>query len=337
MLFYPASNRLHVLTIDQKSEWRDVINRSFHYDFYHTWYYHSLDKSGEPILLIYENGGDFIAFPFVKRRKGLSDKSLGAAYGYTGPVSSKRFQDWDVKELETFDAGFLTFLRDGEYHSVTTRLHPFIDQTRLLERLGGEFKEGKSVAIDLSISIDEQRKSYRRSLWAGIEKLRRKGCYVKEGGADDIHTFISIYWENMRRIGADDVYLFNEQYFFDFMASEDFDVKLFFVFSGTEPICASMVTFTNGVIQGYLIGTREQYLSESPAKFLIDQVSVFGREHGMRYYNLGGGLNFEQDQLFHWKLGFSRLCLNSNKWTFSPFNGAQTFIGFISNLCLLHW
>lgn len=317
MFFYSGSNRLHVITIDQKREWRDVINRSIHYDFYHTWYYHSLDKGGEPILIVYESEGNFIAFPFVIKQHNSIDRNLASVYGYTGPLSNKSFEDWDINALKDFHTEFLAFFRAGKYGIATTRLHPFMDQVRLLENIGGEFKEGKSVAIDLSTSIDEQRKGYRRNLWRDIEKLRRKGYHLKEGSSNDIHSFISIYWENMKRIAADEVYLFNEQYFFDFIGSEDFDVKLFFVIAGKQPICASIVTLTNGIIQGYLIGTREEYLSESPAKFLVDQVSVIGRKLGMKYYNLGGGLNFEEDKLFKWKSGFSRLYLNSNKWTFS--------------------
>lgn len=322
-MIYSVPNRLHVITIQQQTEWRDVINRSIGYDFYHTWHYHSLNRSGEPILIVYECEGDFIAFPFIRRCRNSSECYLASVYGYTGPVSNKKFRDWNVLLLQDFEREFILFFKNNGYSSVTSRLHPFIDQENLLKRFGGEIKEGKSVAIDLSTTIEGQRKGYRRNLWGYIKKLRRQGYYVKEGSPNDIHSFISIYWENMRRVGADEVYFFDEQYFLDFIASEDFDARLFFVFLGTEAVCASLVTFTNGVIQGYLIGTRGQYLSESPAKLLVDQVSVVGREQGMKYYNLGGGLNFEEDQLFKWKSGFSRSYFNSDKWTFRPFKGAK--------------
>ncbi|PRY48302.1 acetyltransferase (GNAT) family protein [Arcticibacter pallidicorallinus] len=318
MFFYQGPNRLRVITMDQKCEWKDVISRSIQYDFYHTWYYHSLDRSGEPILIIYELEGDFISFPFVIRSKNSSDRYLSSVYGYTGPLSNKNFQDWDIDVLKDFDREFLEFLKAGEFSTVTARLHPFMDQVLLLENLGGEFKEGKSVAIDLSTSIEQQRKGYQEGHRRDIEKLRRKGYYLKEGSPEDIDSFISIYWENMKRIGADEVYLFDTQYFVDFMASDDFDVKLFFVIADGQPVCASLVTLTDGIIQGYLIGTRQEYLAESPAKFLLDQVTVIGRNLGMKYFNLGGGLNFDEDKLFHWKSGFSRLYLSSDKWTFTP-------------------
>lgn len=306
-----------IITIQQKEEWRDIISRSLNYDFYHTWYYHSLDRSGQPLLFIYEKDGDFIAFPFIERGRSMPDPHLASVYGYVGPVSNKKFVDLQSKILNGFKEGFVSFLRSSGIKSASSRLHPFIDQSFLIEKMGGSVTEGKSVVIDLSISIEEQRKNYRRNLWGDIKKMQSKGYRLREFGTDDaIRTFISIYWENMKRIGAKEAYYFNEQYFFDFMKSKDFVTKLVFINSGDIPICASLITLTNGIIQGYLIGTSGKYLPESPAKLLVDQVSVIGRELGMKYYNLGGGLNFEEDSLFKWKSGFSRLSLDCKKWTY---------------------
>lgn len=307
-----------IITIQQKEEWRNIVSRSLNYDFYHTWYYHSLDRSGQPLLFVYEKDDDFIAFPFIERSRSLSDAYLASVYGYVGPVSNKKFADLQLKTLDGFKEGFVSFLRSSGIKSVSSRLHPFIDQSIMIEKLGGTLIDGKSVVIDLSISIEEQRKKYRRNLWGDIKKMQSKGYHLKEFGTDDaIRKFISIYWENMNRIGAKEAYYFNEQYFFDFMKSEDFVTKLVFINSGDIPICASLITLTNGIIQGYLIGTSCKYLSESPAKLLVDQVSVMGRQLGMKYYNLGGGLNFEEDSLFKWKSGFSRLCFDCNKWTYN--------------------
>ena len=329
---------VHVLTIQQKKEWREIISRSLKHDFYHTWYYHYLNRSGVPILFVYEHNSDFVAFPFIQRAGSQNRSDLVSVYGYVGPVSNRNFQDLDIEMLEGFKESLSLFLRQQGISSLSSRLHPFIDQGFLISKLGGDIKEGKSVAIDLSIPIEEQRKNYRRNLWGDIKKMLKKGYYLKENNTDAaVRTFMSIYWENMKRIGAEKVYYFDEQYFFDFIKSDDFDVRLVSVIAGEETICASLITLKNGLIQGYLIGTRGQYLCESPAKLLVDQVSVMGRELGMKYYNLGGGLNFEEDQLFKWKSGFSRLYLNCHKWTCRSFNGAKSLIGFFSNLYFVPW
>ncbi|MGV3706737.1 MAG: GNAT family N-acetyltransferase [Arcticibacter sp.] len=306
-----------IKTIYEETEWKAIIQRSHCYDFYHTWYYHSLDKSGCPILLLYQYNEDFIAFPLIRKSTNTGSQHLASAYGYVGPVSNKKFHDISEQMLMGFRDAFFLYLKLEGYQQVTARLSPFLDQNFLINTLGGNLAEGKAVVLDLSVPIEYQRKNYRRNLMGKIRKLERKGYYVGEGnGEADLRTFISIYLENMNRIGATDVYLFNEQYFFDFLKADDFEAKLYFVFAGNEVICATIVTLTNGFINGHLIGTRNEYLSESPAKLLVDQLSIIGRQLGMKYFNLGGGLNFREDQLFSWKSGFSRLFFSSEKWTF---------------------
>jgi len=307
-----------IIPIYEETEWKAIIQHSHSYDFYHTWYYHSLDTSGRPILLLYRYNDDFIAFPFIRKSDSEGRHHLASVYGYVGPLASKKFDALGEQMLLGFKNAFFLYLKLEGYQHVSARLSPFLDQSFLINTLGGQLAEGKAVVLDLSISIEDQRKNYRRNLMGKIRKLERKGYYVREGqGEADVRTFISIYLENMKRIGATDVYLFNEQYFFDFLKADDFEAKLFFVFAGNEVVCATIVTLTNGFINGHLIGTRGEYLSESPAKLLVDQLSIFGRQLGMKYFNLGGGLNFKEDQLFSWKSGFSRLFLNSEKWTFS--------------------
>lgn len=307
-----------MIAIHQEHEWKEIIRQSHYYDFYHTWYYHQMQEVNKPVLLVYRYRDDFIAFPFIRIDENSGESHLASVYGYVGPLSNKKFRDIDEGMLCGFREDFYSFLKTEGYTRVTSRLSPFSDHQLLIDKLGGEILNGKSVVLDLSVPLEVQRKHYRRNLWASIKKLQQKGYCVREGtGESAIRTFISIYWENMRRIGAHDVYLFNEQYFFDFAKADDFGAKFFFVFAGDEAIAASVVTMMNGIVNGHLIGTRGSYLAESPAKLLVDQVSVVGRQLGMKYYNLGGGLNFKEDQLFSWKAGFSRLFLESNKWIYS--------------------
>ena len=77
-----------------------------------------------------------------------------------------------------------------------------------------------------------------------------------------------------------------------------------------------IVTFTRGIIEGHLVGTKPEYLKESPAKFLVDEITLIGRNEGMKYLHLGGGLGFKMDKLFNWKAGFSDLFLEYKSWRY---------------------
>ena len=207
-----------IITIDQKQEWVSYIRRSAEHDFYHTWHYHSLDTSGDPILFVYEEAERFIAFPMIKRKIDNSQYSdLTSVYGYPGPVSNPGFENMEDDLMENFKREFLNFLKNGRIVSVFSRLHPFMKQQSLIDKFGGVFENGRTVAIDLTVPIEVQRSKYRETVYASIKQLWRKGYHIKESKTiEDIRVFIDIYTENMKRIGATDYYLFNEQYFIEY-------------------------------------------------------------------------------------------------------------------------
>ncbi|TCC92711.1 GNAT family N-acetyltransferase [Pedobacter hiemivivus] len=303
---------IKVITLSQKEEWDFYVKNAFIHDFYHTWHYHTLDESGVAILLVYEEDGDFIAFPCLKRK--IPDSSffdLSSVYGYVGPIANKENQYLSEALISNFKKAFLNFLKNEQIVSVFSRLHPFFDQDRLVSGFNGIYENGKTVALDLTLPIVSQRKKYSSSTYRAIRKSWKRGFSIRETKQDaDVNTFIDIYLENMARINSTDYYLFSRQYFFDLINSNDFDCRLLLVSLKDEVVCGMIITFTHGIIQAHLVGTKEAYLIESPAKLLIDEITVLGRKEGMKYLHLGGGLGFREDTLFNWKSSFSDLFLD---------------------------
>jgi hypothetical protein len=309
---------IKIITIQQEAEWRSYIARSANFDFYHTWYYHSLDTGGEPILVVYSEGADFIGFPLIRRNiPDTPFNDLTSVYGYTGPVSNKEFEDLDDTLKENFKTAFVEFLKGEKNISVFSRLHSFFNQISLMEKFEGIYQNGKIVVIDLKVSLEIQRSRYQKRLLEKIGHLRRKGFYVKQGESpEEVREFASIYTENMKRIGASDFYLFSESYFTDMLASKEYNSKLLMVYDGAKAVCGAIVVYTQRIIQAHLLGTRTDYLSHSPAKLLTDEICVLGREMGMQYFNLGGGLGYKEDSLFAWKAAFSNLFYDFTSWRY---------------------
>jgi hypothetical protein len=309
---------IKVLNIDHQAEWGALVQQSANFDFYHTWYYHSLDTSGDPILLVYAEDKDFIAFPLIRRKIPASEYyDLTCVYGYTGPISNKEFDALDETFKDNFKREFLTYLKKENIISIFSRLHSFFNQASLMNKFEGVFENGKTVIIDLQIPVETQRSKYQKRVKEKIKALRRKGYYVKEGKSpEEIKEFASIYTENMQRIGASDFYLFDEVYFQTLLDSKEFDSKLLTVYLEDKAVCGAVIVFTQHIIQAHLLGTRTEYLQYSPAKLLTDEICVLGRSMGMHYFNLGGGLGFKEDSLFEWKAGFSDLFLKFNSWRY---------------------
>ncbi|WP_316753544.1 GNAT family N-acetyltransferase [Pedobacter gandavensis] len=307
-----------IIQLFEKEDWKYYVGNSLQHDFYHTWHYHSMDMMGEPLLFVYEEGGNYLAFPLIKREiPGEEYFDLTSVYGYTGPISNQRFKVLSPLFLENFRISFLEFLNEEKIVSVFSRLHPFFDQSLSIAKLGGIHPNGKTVAIDLTLSIEAQRHKYHGRLRGKISQLRRKGYVVRESDSiDDIDIFAQIYMENMKRISASDHYLFPASYFRDLYHSDELNSKLLLVYLGNRAVSGAYIVCTNEIIQAHLLGTLTAYLPDSPAKLLTDEISMFGRTMGARYFHLGGGLNFKHDSLFEWKASFSDLILDFNSWRY---------------------
>jgi hypothetical protein len=309
---------IQAFTLNEKNQWTYYIQQCLGYDFYHTWSYHALNSEGEPMLFVYREGDAFIAFPLIKRKIENSPYyDLTSAYGYCGPISNMRSEDLSEVFLNNFKNAFLDYLKSGNFISVFSRLNPFLNQKTLLERFGGVYDNGCTVALDLTISYQEQRAKYKKEFASSIKQLRNKGFKVREGNcADDSDLFVTLYSENMARVNATDSYYFDKKFIDQFLSSDDFSSGLLFIEKDGEPVCGSLNTFNNGIIQGHLIGTKAAFLPLSPARLMVDEISIIGREKNMKYFHMGGGRGFKKDSLFSWKAAFSDLVLPYYSWRF---------------------
>lgn len=307
-----------VLTIGDKAEWNVYISKAAEYDFYHTWHYHSLDTSGSPLLFLYENNDGFIGLPLIKRSiPGSNYYDLTCVYGYTGPFSNKPMEDVPEQLIKGFGTEFMNFLKAGSFVSVFARLHPFYKQQLILEKLGGLHNNGLTVVMDLSVDTQMQRKHYRNSINKTLKRAWKNGFFIKEEkGYQAASVFAEVYLENMQRVGATDYYMFDKDQIFRLINTDEYDARILMVYDGDTVMASTIITLTKGIIQGYLIGTREEYRKHSPGKFLVDEICLLGKSLGMKYYNLGGGLGYKNDELFNWKAAFSGLHLPYQTWRF---------------------
>lgn len=307
-----------LITIQQRLEWTSYVQRSIHHDFYHTWSYHSLGTHTHPFLFVFEEEDIFIALPLLKREIEGSDlHDLTSVYGYTGPISNRHFEALSEELITQFGLSFMDFMKAGKYVCVFSRLQPFLDQPRLLEKIGGLRENGQTVYIDLRIPIEEQRQQYEKRLARKIRQLRSKDFQIRETDSPaDIKAFTAMYLENMQRNGASSRYLYDEAYFRKLLNTTEPDCRLIMVYDGTEPICGNIVMYTRHVIRNHLSATASAYTHLSPSKLIIDEISILARTLGISFYHLGGGLNGRQDSLFQFKSAFSNLVLQDRTWCF---------------------
>lgn len=307
-----------LISISQKEEWIHYVNRSLKHDFYHTWHYHSFVLADDPFLFIYEEEGTFIILPLLMRKvKGSDFFDCTSVYGYAGPISNMCFSTLSSKTVNKFKAAFLGFLKSKRIICVFSCLHPMMDQQSLLNIFGGICNSGKTVAIDLQTSLEVQRMKYRRAIRSKIRQLREQGFTVKEATTKgEIQEFVRMYRANMMKVNASSYYYFEEKYFFELLDSLEFDSKLLLTYYNGEITAGALVTFSDHIMQLHLVATKNKYLQHSPMKLLIEEASIVGREQGMHFLHLGGGVGGKEDSLFRFKSGFSDLFLPFQTWQF---------------------
>jgi len=308
----------YTVPIDDKEVWKRTVRNSLAYDFHHTWYYHSLETDTEPLLFLLEHKDDFIAVPLLKRKiEGTEYFDCTSVYGYAGPISNRPFCELDEEIIEEFKYSFENFLQQEKIVSVFSRLHPILHQDTLLQRLGGLHDDGKTVAIDLSIPHEEQVRNYRRAIRMKVNQLRKKGFTVREATCtSELKEFVRIYTENMIKVNASESYFFDESYFSNLLNAEDFDSKLLLAYYENKITSGIIVTCSHNIMQTHLAATSNDFLHEAPMKLLFDEASLFGRDLGMKYLHLGGGVGGKEDSLFVFKSGFSSLFFDFKTWRY---------------------
>ena len=277
-------------------------------------------------MFVYREADDFIAFPLLKRRIPDSEFfDLTCVYGYTGPISNKRFELISNEMSSNFRRELNKFLKENNIVSVFSRLHPLFDQVSLLRQFSGIYDNGKVVMIDLRQSLEKQRSRYKGRLFGKIKRLKKLGFHVREQSSKDaVRDFAAIYIENMQRVGAASCYMFPEEYFWSFLNSSEINSKLIMVYHGDAAVCGALVIFTRTVIQAHLLATKTGYMKFSPAKLITDEITLIGRKLGMHYLNLGGGYGFKQDSLFEFKELFSDLLYDYKSWRYIADQKAYT-------------
>jgi len=309
-----------VFRTEQQQEWLEVLSRVVQYDFHHLPQYHRVEErrlraTGQ--LFVYCEDDYLIALPLLLcSMKEILPKwnDATSVYGYTGPVASQKTTPEAV--VRNFHTALREALVEQRVITVFSRLHPLLSQRDLLSGLGECRTIGPTVAIDLTLSPEQQRAQYRRSNKAVVNRQRREGrvTCVHDLQKGYLSDFANIYEETMRRVGAAEAYYFGENHFSELARELGPVLQLFIALIDGRPAAAALVTVCDGIVQYYLGGTRSEFLKFSPMSLVFDTVRLWANEIGARAFHLGGGVGAKQDSVFHYKAGFSHCRLEFATW-----------------------
>lgn len=291
-----------------EAEWAVIVNKSVAYDFYHTSCYHQLSNGQKQVLLVASIGKEFIALPLIIRSIPNTELyDCTSAYGYVGPITNILSYDNCSDLISHFSNCLKQYFQDNSIVSCFSRLHPITENYKLLQELGETVDVNKTISIDLTLPIEEQRRKFRKSNKYEINKLRKNNYkVVKATTNDEINEFIDIYIETMKRVNATDSYFFDQNYFYSFLNNSCFESKLLLAIKDDIITSGAIFTITKNIVQYHLAGTREAFIRETPMKLIIDEARLMSNNLKLDHLHLGGGVaGSDEDSLFRFKSGFS--------------------------------
>ena len=101
-----------IYVVFDEKKWDSILLKIGNYDFYHTFKYHFCNRKREetPILIVYENKGTIIAFPFLKRNIDGEYYDLTSVHGKVGPIANIDKSNYDNTQFKT---EFEKYLKDN--------------------------------------------------------------------------------------------------------------------------------------------------------------------------------------------------------------------------------
>lgn len=321
----PNPSHLELLTTQQPTQWKEVLDEIGTYEFYHLPEFHRLSEirgEGTAIMPVFREDNTVIAFPMMIRDIKLPEtvydgeplRDATSVGGFVGPVASSPTVPASI--LQHYQESLKNFFQQRQIITVYHRLNPLFDQTQLLEGFGKLTDIGVTLSIDLTIPLEEQIARYGKSVRRDVRIMKEKGLTCEDGGAEYLEDFLRIYYSTMERVGADKVYFFDRA-FFEYLMNDMSDVIHVFVCkSGDKVISASLCAFCNGIIEGYLGGTDPDYLSISPSKLVYDFSREWGTRAGAKMLHLGGGVRAQKDSLYAFKMEFGPREYTYNTWQY---------------------
>lgn len=250
-----------------------------------------------PEFFIYQEKDNFYYHGYIKTPIGKANLvDHESAYGYGGPVAN-------TKNIKFLNAAWAAYSQ----HCVTTntlaefiRFHPILENSIFYQ--GNIINNRETVWIDLQ---DNYEANYKDRAQRKIRALEKKGIRVEWIKSSAFHNFfIDTYSHHMRRLSADNFYLFNKKYLSSLLL---WDKANFAIALRDDVPLGAGIFLMDGYICDYHLGaTTDEGHSIGVLNVLFHEAAQYAQKCGARVLHLGGGRTSNpNDSLLFFKAGFS--------------------------------
>lgn len=275
------------------------------------------DEAGRALCAVCLEDEQILLMPYIRKKiDGFFD--FETAYGYGGPITNCDDMEWIQR---AFDEMKNLFMRE-KYVCGFIRFHSLLDNVRISEHQMTTSFDRSTVAIRTDRSEEEiwseQIISKNRNM---IRKAGKNGLiYKAEYDFASLDEFVKLYNSTMSRLGAEDFYFFNDNYYKTFV--EKFKDKAFLgtIRKDEELICAALFMYSEEYGHYHLEGSNHAYSNLAANNLLLWKTALEFGKLGVKEFHLGGGYNSQpENSLLKFKKSFSNNMkeFHIGKWIFN--------------------
>ncbi|MDN3437349.1 GNAT family N-acetyltransferase [Planococcus sp. APC 3900] len=250
---------------------------------------------------------------FIKRKipidiQGSHYYDLTTPYGYGGPVITKLFDTERKEELVFhFCQTFQAYCLEQNIVSEFVRFHPIINNAADFNSCYSIRFRRYTTGITLKGFEDPVQEEFSSSTRKRIRKALKDGVTWRVTvHPPDLEQFKIIYKKTMERIGANELYFFNDAYFSDILDYFGDQLILVEALFDSQIIGAEIHFLSGPVIHTHLSGTLNDFSHLSPVYVMTYAIAQWGKEHNVDLIHSGGGITTAPDDslyLFKKKFG----------------------------------
>lgn len=275
-------------------------------DIYYTEEYVNLYEAEEcsTWCVVCEDGNRLLLMPFVRKEiNGYFD--FETAYGYGGPISNVEDRKWINTALKEM---YRCFERE-KYICGFIRFHPLLKNSEYCYEVIDAVSDRKTIAVNThfpeNIIWEKQITSKNRNM---IRKAEKNNLVFKaEYNFESIKEFEVLYNTTMKRLCADEFYLFPDSYYQKFCKNLNGYAFLGTVRHEGHLVSAALFMYSDYYGHYHLAGSDRKYSSLGLNNLLLWKSVIELKKQGIKEFHLGGGTGSSpDDSLFKFKKSFSR-------------------------------
>ena len=267
---------------------------------------HRFEPGARAILFTYQRADELWVYPFLLQPVSHVGEhalekiwyDIETAYGYGGPLASTEDADFLVEAHNAF----AKWCQRQSVVAEFVRLHPLSQNQRWLDPQVELVCDRKTVSLSLAhLSSDDL--PFDKDTCYMLRRAERLGIHVKVYPTHNhFDRFMTIYMHMMDRLGADEYYNFNEDYFVGLRQLVHDAGWLLVAEQGEEWVAAAVFLRGSTWLHYHLSASDPDKRVPGANNQLLYIAAQIGSQHGLERLHLGGGLTrMPNDPLLRFK------------------------------------